>query len=74
MGLEKRTQLQSWAPHHVFQAVIYTTNANKEKEYRGRNSQAAIKVLDSFQINSKLVPGETGRTYANSMGARTFGN
>jgi len=70
MGLEKQTQLQSWAPHHVFQAVIYTTNAgiveNKEKGYRGRKSQAAIKVLESFQINSKLVPGETGRTY-NSM-------
>jgi hypothetical protein len=43
----------------VFQAEIYTTTAgiveNKEKGYRGMNSQAAIKVLVSFQIYSKLV-------------------
>jgi hypothetical protein len=43
----------------VFQAEIYTTNAgiveNTEKGYRGRKRQVAIKVLDSFQINSKLV-------------------
>jgi len=43
----------------VFQAEIYTTNAgiveNTEKGYRSRNSQAAINVLDSFQINSTLV-------------------
>jgi hypothetical protein len=43
----------------VFQAEIYTTNAGimekTEKGYRSRNSQAAIKVLDSFEINSKLI-------------------
>jgi hypothetical protein len=43
----------------VFQAEIYTTNTgiveNTEKGYRGWNSQAAIKVLYSFQINFKLV-------------------
>jgi ribonuclease HI len=49
----------------VFQAEIYAIKActmeNIEKGYTGRNiyilsgSQAAIKALDSFQINSKLV-------------------
>jgi len=49
----------------VFQAETCTiypcVEENKEKCYRGRNirivanSQAAIKALDSFQINSKLV-------------------
>jgi len=43
----------------VFQGEIYTTNAreveNALKGYRGRNSLATIKVLDSFQINFKLV-------------------
>jgi ribonuclease HI len=48
----------------VFQAEIYAIKAcvmeNIEKGYTGRNcyilsdSQAAIKALDSFQINSKL--------------------
>jgi ribonuclease HI len=49
----------------VFQAKIYAIKVcimeNKEKSYTGRNiyipsdSKAAIKALDSFQINSKLV-------------------
>jgi hypothetical protein len=49
----------------VIQAEIYTIKAcimeNIVKGYTGRNvyiisdSQAAIKALDSFQINSKLV-------------------
>jgi hypothetical protein len=49
----------------VFQAKIYDIKAcimeDIEKGYTGRNisilsdSQAAIKALDSFQINSKLV-------------------
>jgi hypothetical protein len=61
----------------VFQAEMYAIKAcimeNIQKGYTGRNicilsdSQAAIKALDSYQINSKLVglpsiPGETGRT------------
>jgi hypothetical protein len=69
-----------------FQAEIYITNAakveNAEKGYRGRNSQAAMKVLDSFQINSKLawnchqslVKLVEHKQDANSMGARTNGN
>jgi hypothetical protein len=49
----------------VFQAEIYAIKTyimeNIQKGYRGRNiyilsdSQAAIKTLDSFQINSKVV-------------------
>jgi hypothetical protein len=49
----------------LFQAEIYTIKAcimeNMEKDYTGRNicilsdSQAAIKAIDSYQINSKLV-------------------
>jgi hypothetical protein len=49
----------------VFQAETYTIKAcileNREKGYTGRSShilsdrEAAIKALDSFQINSKLV-------------------
>ena len=53
-------------PHTtVFQADIYTIKAcileNREKGYTGRNiyilsdRETAIKALDSFQINSKLV-------------------
>jgi hypothetical protein len=53
--------------HHttVFQAEIYAIKAcireNIEKDYKGRNiyilsdSQAAIKALNNFQINFKLV-------------------
>jgi ribonuclease HI len=49
----------------VFQVEIYAIKAsikeNIEKDYKGRNiyilsgSQAAIKALNNFQINSKLV-------------------
>jgi hypothetical protein len=61
----------------VFQTEIYTIYTcvieTIERGYMHRNiyilsnSQAAIKALDNFQINSKLiwmppVPGETGRT------------
>jgi dihydrofolate reductase len=53
--------------HHptIFLAEVYAIKAcimeNKERNYTGRNmyilsdSQAAIKVVQSFQINSKLV-------------------
>jgi hypothetical protein len=54
-----------WLHTTVFQAEIYTIKAcimgNIEKGYTGRNIcilpdvEAAIKALDSFQTNSKLV-------------------
>jgi hypothetical protein len=60
MGLEKGAQLHTT----VFQADIYATKTfvmeNPRKDYRGRNiyifsdSHAAIKALDSLQINSKF--------------------
>jgi hypothetical protein len=65
MGLEEGHSLSLGLHTTVFQAVIYAIKAcimeNIEKGYKGRNiyiltdSQAAIKTLNSFQINYKLV-------------------
>jgi hypothetical protein len=82
----------SFGLHTLFQADIYGIKAcimeNIEKGYTGSNiyilstSQAAIKVFDSFQINSKLVwdchqsqveLAEHDRT-PTGMGAGTHGN
>jgi hypothetical protein len=58
-GSRRGHSFSLWLNTTVFQGEIYITNAGKLenalKGCRGRNSQAAIKVLESFQINSKLV-------------------
>jgi hypothetical protein len=61
MVLKKGVHLQSWAPHDSIPAELYIIKGcvmeNTEKGYTGRNiyilfdSQAAVKSLDSFQIN-----------------------
>jgi hypothetical protein len=66
----------------VFQAEIYAIKAcimeNVEKGYTGRNiciisdSQAAIKALDSFQINSKLV-WDCHQSLGNITGSNWYG-
>ena len=65
MGLKKGAQLQSWNRHHgnpgwnICPHGLH--NGECKKGYTGRNinilsdGQAAIKALESFQINSKLV-------------------
>jgi hypothetical protein len=63
MGLQKGTQLQFGLHTMIFQAEIYAIKAfitkNTEKGYKRTkiyilyHSQAAIKALDSFQMNSK---------------------
>jgi hypothetical protein len=65
MGLKKGAQLQSWAPHHSIPdrntAIQACTMKNMAKGYKVETSifsliiKVAIKVLNSFQINSKLV-------------------